>query len=82
MAQGLRKPKYRRARQRQMLCILYFKNEAAIPEEARESDTEQAARLVAFKKELSQSHIIAGLCGSSRTGITCGAGSATRHSRA
>ena len=57
---GITEAEYRRARQRQMLCILYFKNEAAIPEEARESDTEQAARLVAFKKELSQSHIIAG----------------------
>src|SRR5215813_8492329 len=51
---GITKKEYRRARERNLPCFIYFKNEAAIPAEWRESD----AQLETFKQELLRRHFI------------------------
>ena len=56
---GITEAEYRRARERGLPCFIYFKDEASIPAEGKESDPEKAAKLAALKKELRAAHTIA-----------------------
>jgi hypothetical protein len=55
---GVVEAEYRRARERDLPCIIYFKDEAGILAERREKDPGQARRLEAFKRELRADHVI------------------------
>jgi hypothetical protein len=55
---GITEAEYRRARDRELPCLIYFKDEAAIPLEERETDPEKAKRLAELKAELRRSHTI------------------------
>lgn len=54
---GITEDEYRRARELELPCLIYFKREAVIPAEWREAAPEQAARLVALKDDLRRNHI-------------------------
>ena len=56
---GITEAEYRRARERNLPCFIYFKDEASIPPEGRESDPEKINRLATFKEELRRDHTIA-----------------------
>src|SRR5205085_9792237 len=49
---GITEAEYRRARDRELPCLIYFKDDAAIPDELRETDPAQSAKLDALKQEL------------------------------
>jgi tetratricopeptide (TPR) repeat protein len=55
---GITEEEYRRARSRGLRCLIYFKADATIPDDAREKDSAKAAQLVALKQELRTNHII------------------------
>src|ERR1043165_5984229 len=55
---GITEAEYRRARQRGLPCLIYFKDDATIPAESREKDPAQTAKLDALKQELRANHII------------------------
>jgi hypothetical protein len=56
---GITEAEYRRAREQNCPCFIYFKDEASIPPEGRESDPEKTNRLIAFKEELCREHTVA-----------------------
>ena len=49
---GITEAEYRRARERQLDCLIYFKADSAIAPTMRETDPASAQRLTAFKDEL------------------------------
>lgn len=53
---GITEAEYRRARDRGLPCLIYFKDDATIPDEWRETDTAQTAKLEALKAELEREH--------------------------
>jgi tetratricopeptide (TPR) repeat protein len=55
---GITEAEYRRARQNGLPCFIYFKDDAAISDELRETDAEQVAKLDALKQEFLAQHII------------------------
>jgi tetratricopeptide (TPR) repeat protein len=55
---GITEDEYRRARSRGLPCLIYFKSDAAIPDDLRETDAAQTAKLDAPKQELRTNHII------------------------
>jgi hypothetical protein len=56
---GITEAEYRRAREQNLPCFIYFKDEAVILPEERESDPEKIKRLALFKEELLRNHTIA-----------------------
>lgn len=56
---GITEEEYRRAREHDLPCLIYFKREAAIPREEPPPEAEQAARHAAFKERLLASHTVA-----------------------
>lgn len=56
---GITEKEYHRARERALPCFIYFKDDRAVTAEGRDREPEKAARLDAFKRELSKNHIIA-----------------------
>ena len=55
---GITEDEYRRARERGLPCLIYFKSDATIPDDLRETDAAQTAKLDALKQELRTNHII------------------------
>ncbi|HEV2861144.1 MAG TPA: tetratricopeptide repeat protein [Pyrinomonadaceae bacterium] len=55
---GITQDEYRRARERDLPCFIYFKADATIPDELRETDPARLAKLEAFKSELRANHIV------------------------
>jgi tetratricopeptide (TPR) repeat protein len=55
---GITEAEYRRARERGLPCLIYFKDDATIPDGLRETDPAQTARLEALKRELLANHIV------------------------
>ncbi|HYH84078.1 MAG TPA: tetratricopeptide repeat protein [Pyrinomonadaceae bacterium] len=55
---GITEAEYRRARERGLHCLIYFKDDATVSDELRETDAEQTAKLDALKRELRANHII------------------------
>lgn len=53
---GITADEYRRARERGLPCFIYFKDDATVPDEWRETDAAQAAKLDALKRELRVNH--------------------------
>ncbi|HEV8483343.1 MAG TPA: DUF4062 domain-containing protein [Blastocatellia bacterium] len=53
---GITDAEYRRARELRLPCFVYFKRDSDIQPEWRDSDSEKAARLVAFRQELQRNH--------------------------
>jgi Domain of unknown function (DUF4062)/NB-ARC domain/Abnormal spindle-like microcephaly-assoc'd, ASPM-SPD-2-Hydin len=49
---GITEAEYRRARERNLDCLIYFKSETAIAPELRENDPVNARRLIVLKEEL------------------------------
>src|SRR5688500_4015928 len=54
---GITEAEYRRARERGLPCLIYFKDDATIPDDRRETDPAQTAQLDALKTELLREHI-------------------------
>jgi tetratricopeptide (TPR) repeat protein len=55
---GITEAEYRRARELDLPCFIYFKADATIPGDSREKETAKAAKLDALKQELRANHII------------------------
>jgi hypothetical protein len=55
---GITEAEYRRARERDLPRLIYFKEDSTIPPEMRETDGAQLARLNALKEELRRSHTV------------------------
>src|SRR5205814_1381830 len=55
---GITEDEYRRARSRGLPCLIYFKDDATIPDGLRETDLAQTAKLEALKRELRTNHIL------------------------
>jgi hypothetical protein len=55
---GITEAEYRQARERDLPCFIYFKDEANIPADRRETDPKQADQLAALKEELRRLHTI------------------------
>lgn len=55
---GITEDEYRRARELDLPCFPYFKDEAAIPATGRESDPTRATKMDALKKDLRQAHTV------------------------
>jgi hypothetical protein len=55
---GITEAEYRRARERGLPCFIYFKDEANIPADARETDPEHVDRMAVLKEELRRLHTI------------------------
>jgi len=55
---GITEAEYRRARERDIPCLIYLKDDVAITGEGRETDPDKAGKLAALKKELLQNHTI------------------------
>jgi tetratricopeptide (TPR) repeat protein len=55
---GITEEEYRRARSHGLPCLIYFKDDATIPPDLRETDPAQTAKLDALKQELRAAHII------------------------
>jgi tetratricopeptide (TPR) repeat protein len=55
---GITEDEYRRARKRGLPCLIYFKSDASIPDDLRETDPAQTAKLNTLKQELRANHII------------------------
>jgi hypothetical protein len=56
---GITEDEYRRARELNLPCFLYFKRDSDIRPEWRDPEPEKAAKLAAFRQELQRNHIIA-----------------------
>lgn len=54
---GITEAEYERACDRKLPHLVYFKDDAAIPDEWRDADPAQAAKLEAFKKKLRDNHL-------------------------
>jgi tetratricopeptide (TPR) repeat protein len=54
---GITEDEYRRARERGLSCLIYFKDDTTIPDDLRETDAAQTAKLDALKQEIRKSHI-------------------------
>jgi tetratricopeptide (TPR) repeat protein len=54
---GITEAEYDRARSLGLPCFVYFKDDATIPDEWRETDAAQIAKLDAFKKKLRANHL-------------------------
>jgi uncharacterized protein DUF4062/centrosomal CEP192-like protein/NB-ARC domain-containing protein len=55
---GITEKEYRRARERDLPCFIYFKEDRVVTAEWRDREAEKAAQLDAFKRELCKNHII------------------------
>lgn len=55
---GITEAEYRRARERNLPCFIYYKDDSTIPENFRDPEPEKSARLAALKEELYARHII------------------------
>ena len=55
---GITEQEYRLARKRGLDCLIYFKDDAAISKEQRETDKDKADRLIALKQDLRCDHTI------------------------
>lgn len=55
---GITEDEYRRARELNLPCFVYFKRDSDIRPEWRDSDPEKAAKLLAFRQELQRNHIV------------------------
>jgi len=55
---GITEAEYRRARERGLPCLIYFKDDDQINPEWRETDPEKASRLATLKEELRRAHTI------------------------
>jgi hypothetical protein len=55
---GITEAEYRRARERDLPCFIYFKDEANIPADGRETNQKQADQLARLKEELRRLHTI------------------------
>src|SRR5712692_2107655 len=55
---GITEAEYRRARERNLTCFVYFKDEASLSVEGRETVPEKAAQLAALKEELLRLHTV------------------------
>lgn len=55
---GITEDEYRRARQHDLPCFIYFKADPTIPPSSRESDPAQADKLTALKKDLRRHHTV------------------------
>lgn len=55
---GITEDEYRRARELDLPCFPYFKDEAVIPATGRESDPAKATKLDALKKDMRQAHTV------------------------
>ncbi len=53
---GITEAEYRRARERGLTCLIYFKDEAAIMPEARDQESGQGALATVLKQELQNRH--------------------------
>lgn len=53
---GITEDEYRRARQRDLPCFIYFKADATIPAHWRETDSALAAKLAALRQDLRRHH--------------------------
>jgi tetratricopeptide (TPR) repeat protein len=54
---GITEAEYERANKLCLPCFIYFKDDAAIPDEWRETDAAQVAKLDAFRKKLRDNHL-------------------------
>ena len=55
---GITAEEYRRARELDLPCFIYFKDDSGIPADLRETDPAQTAKLDALKRELLANHLI------------------------
>jgi hypothetical protein len=55
---GITEAEYRRAQERGLPCLIYFKDDASIPDDRRETDPEHTARLDTLKAELKSRHTV------------------------
>lgn len=55
---GITEDEYRRARELGLPCLIYFKDDSTITDDAREKDPAKAVKLDALKQELRDNHII------------------------
>src|SRR5262249_51629746 len=55
---GITEKEYRRARERNLPCFIYFKNDRVVTAEGRDKEAEKATQLDAFKRDLCKNHII------------------------
>lgn len=55
---GITEDEYRRARQRDLTCFIFFKEDGTIPAQWREADAAQADKLAALRKDLRRQHTI------------------------
>ena len=55
---GITEAEYDRARQKGVPCFVYFKDDATIADEQRDTEPEQLAKLDAFKQKLSDAHTV------------------------
>jgi hypothetical protein len=55
---GITEDEYRRARELNLPCFVYFKRDSDMRPEWRDSDPEKAAKLLAFREELQRNHIV------------------------
>ncbi|HWS88156.1 MAG TPA: tetratricopeptide repeat protein [Pyrinomonadaceae bacterium] len=53
---GITEEEYRRARSRGLPCLVYFKDDAAVPGDLRETNPARAAKLEALKADLRREH--------------------------
>jgi hypothetical protein len=56
---GITEDEYRRARERNLPCFIYFKDDATITDDLRETDPSKTGQLNTLKQELRSNHIIA-----------------------
>jgi uncharacterized protein DUF4062/centrosomal CEP192-like protein/NB-ARC domain-containing protein len=55
---GITEKEYRRARERDLPCFIYFKDDRVVTAEGRDQEAKKTAQLDIFKRELSKNHII------------------------
>lgn len=55
---GITEAEYRRAREKNLPCFIYFKRDHAVPAQWRETDPEQVPKLDALKHELRAAHTV------------------------
>src|SRR5215510_8006545 len=56
---GITEKEYRRARERDLPCFIFFKDDRVVTAEGRDKEAEKTKLLDVFKRELSKNHIIA-----------------------
>ena len=70
---GITEQEYRRARHQKLDCLIYFKDEAVIPREQRETDSAKADQLIKLKQDLQCNHTISVFCTSDDLAARVGA---------